>query len=152
MLSEYLNYFETSPGLVIQDWCLHLKISHINSAELSSIHLIWLMKCLLQFSYYCAYMLALTFTLLVAPEEMDWDKNGTVTFKEFLFAFTRWVGIDNEDEDDDDEDEWACQQLKIRRSELAISALRRPPEASSSTSTIWQSKVAVHISLVSSWW
>ena len=63
------------------------------------------MKCLLQFSYYCAYMLALTFTLLVAPEEMDWDKNGTVTFKEFLFAFTRWVGIDNEDEDDDDEDE-----------------------------------------------
>ncbi|RLM80763.1 putative calcium-binding protein CML21 [Panicum miliaceum] len=23
-------------------------------------------------------------------EEMDWDKNGTVTFKEFLFAFTRW--------------------------------------------------------------
>ncbi|XAR56845.1 hypothetical protein NMG60_11037466 [Bertholletia excelsa] len=32
-------------------------------------------------------------------EEMDWDKNGMVTFKEFLFAFTRWVGIDdNEDE------------------------------------------------------
>ncbi|OEL14655.1 putative calcium-binding protein CML21 [Dichanthelium oligosanthes] len=23
-------------------------------------------------------------------EEMDWDKNGMVTFKEFLFAFTRW--------------------------------------------------------------
>uniref|UniRef100_A0A0A8YMD4 Pco145926 n=1 Tax=Arundo donax TaxID=35708 RepID=A0A0A8YMD4_ARUDO len=34
-------------------------------------------------------------------EEMDWDKNGMVTFKEFLFAFTRWVGIDeNEDEDE----------------------------------------------------
>ncbi|XP_065863039.1 probable calcium-binding protein CML21 [Euphorbia lathyris] len=32
-------------------------------------------------------------------EEMDWDKNGMVNFKEFLFAFTRWVGIDeNEDE------------------------------------------------------
>ncbi|URE17707.1 EFh [Musa troglodytarum] len=32
-------------------------------------------------------------------EEMDWDKNGMVTFKEFLFAFTRWVGIDDvEDE------------------------------------------------------
>jgi len=60
---------------------------------------------------------------------MDWDKNGTVTFKEFLFAFTRWVGIDNEDDEDDD-DEWAC-QLKIRRSELAMSALRRPPAASS---------------------
>ncbi|KAG6529743.1 probable calcium-binding protein CML21 [Zingiber officinale] len=33
-------------------------------------------------------------------EEMDWDKNGMVTFKEFLFAFTRWVGIDEVDEDD----------------------------------------------------
>ncbi|XP_058751433.1 probable calcium-binding protein CML21 [Vicia villosa] len=32
-------------------------------------------------------------------EEMDWDKNGMVNFKEFLFAFTRWVGIDEgEDE------------------------------------------------------
>lgn len=32
---------------------------------------------------------------------MDWDKNGMVNFKEFLFAFTRWVGIDdNEDEDE----------------------------------------------------
>ncbi|XP_072962385.1 probable calcium-binding protein CML21 isoform X2 [Typha angustifolia] len=32
-------------------------------------------------------------------EEMDWDKNGTVTFKEFLFAFTRWVGIDDIEDD-----------------------------------------------------
>ncbi|XP_031116974.1 probable calcium-binding protein CML21 [Ipomoea triloba] len=33
-------------------------------------------------------------------EEMDWDKNGMVSFKEFLFAFTRWVGLeDTEDED-----------------------------------------------------
>ncbi|VAI44871.1 unnamed protein product [Triticum turgidum subsp. durum] len=40
---------------------------------------------------------------LVVPEEMDWDKNGTVTFKEFLFAFTRWVGIDDNEDDDDDE-------------------------------------------------
>ncbi|XP_008782977.1 probable calcium-binding protein CML21 [Phoenix dactylifera] len=36
-------------------------------------------------------------------EEMDWDKNGTVTFKEFLFAFTRWVGIDDVEEGEDDE-------------------------------------------------
>ncbi|KAI4374838.1 hypothetical protein MLD38_012785 [Melastoma candidum] len=36
-------------------------------------------------------------------EEMDWDKNGMVNFKEFLFAFTRWVGID-EDEDQEGED------------------------------------------------
>ncbi|GAV74769.1 EF_hand_4 domain-containing protein/EF_hand_5 domain-containing protein [Cephalotus follicularis] len=35
-------------------------------------------------------------------EEMDWDKNGMVNFKEFLFAFTRWVGID-EMEDEEDE-------------------------------------------------
>ncbi|XP_027061977.1 probable calcium-binding protein CML21 [Coffea eugenioides] len=36
-------------------------------------------------------------------EEMDWDKNGMVNFKEFLFAFTRWVGIEDNDDDDDDE-------------------------------------------------
>jgi hypothetical protein len=48
------------------------------------------------------FKLALIFTLWSIPEEMDWDKNGTVTFKEFLFAFTGWVGLDNEDEDDDD--------------------------------------------------
>ncbi|CAK9148920.1 unnamed protein product [Ilex paraguariensis] len=33
-------------------------------------------------------------------EEMDWDKNGMVNFKEFLFAFTGWLGIqDTEDEE-----------------------------------------------------
>ena len=65
-------------------------------------------------------MFALIFTPLVNAEEMDWDKNGTVTFKEFLFAFTRWVGIDNEDDDEDDEEEeWVCQLKIIRRSELA---------------------------------
>ncbi|XP_010063214.2 probable calcium-binding protein CML21 [Eucalyptus grandis] len=36
-------------------------------------------------------------------EEMDWDKNGMVNFKEFLFAFTRWVGIDEMDDEDNDE-------------------------------------------------
>lgn len=35
-------------------------------------------------------------------EEMDWDKNGMVNFKEFLFAFTKWVGI--EDVDDEEEE------------------------------------------------
>lgn len=39
---------------------------------------------------------------VVVAEEMDWDKNGMVNFKEFLFAFTRWIGIDDvEDEDED---------------------------------------------------
>ncbi|XP_042005361.1 probable calcium-binding protein CML21 [Salvia splendens] len=37
-------------------------------------------------------------------EEMDWDKNGMVNFKEFLFAFTRWVGIEDADDNDDDAD------------------------------------------------
>ncbi|KAG6520666.1 probable calcium-binding protein CML21 [Zingiber officinale] len=35
-------------------------------------------------------------------EEMDWDKNGMVTFKEFLFAFTSWVGMDDEVEEDEE--------------------------------------------------
>ncbi|KAH9652609.1 putative calcium-binding protein CML21 [Citrus sinensis] len=37
-------------------------------------------------------------------EEMDWDKNGMVNFKEFLFAFTRWCGVgENEDEEEGEE-------------------------------------------------
>ncbi|KAL8150657.1 hypothetical protein V2J09_020465 [Rumex salicifolius] len=37
-------------------------------------------------------------------EEMDWDKNGKVNIKEFLFAFTQWVGIDDvEDEEEEEE-------------------------------------------------
>ncbi|KAK9152281.1 hypothetical protein Syun_010590 [Stephania yunnanensis] len=33
--------------------------------------------------------------------EMDWDKNGAVSFKEFLFAFTRWIGIDEHDDEEE---------------------------------------------------
>ncbi|CAA0841142.1 Probable calcium-binding protein CML21 [Striga hermonthica] len=33
-------------------------------------------------------------------EEMDWDKNGMVNFKEFLFAFTHWVGIEDADDNE----------------------------------------------------
>ena len=32
--------------------------------------------------------------------ELDWDGDGSVTFKEFMFAFMAWVGLD----DDEDED------------------------------------------------
>lgn len=32
-------------------------------------------------------------------EEMDWDKSGLITFKEFLFAFTNWVDVKDEEED-----------------------------------------------------
>ena len=42
------------------------------------------------------------FCAVTVTEEMDWDKNGMVTFKEFLFAFTRWVGIDDVEEEEDD--------------------------------------------------
>ncbi|KAM3249340.1 hypothetical protein P3L10_011109 [Capsicum annuum] len=31
-------------------------------------------------------------------EEMDWDRSGNVSFRQFLFAFLDWVGIDTDDE------------------------------------------------------
>ncbi|KAJ8423781.1 hypothetical protein Cgig2_018440 [Carnegiea gigantea] len=40
-----------------------------------------------------------------ASKEMDWDKNGMVNFKEFLFAFTRWVGIAEGDDEEEDGEE-----------------------------------------------
>ncbi|KAJ4722987.1 Calcium-binding EF-hand [Melia azedarach] len=33
--------------------------------------------------------------------EMDWDRNGTVTFREFLFALISWVGIEADEETND---------------------------------------------------
>ena len=30
-------------------------------------------------------------------EEMDWDKNGKVSFREFLFALEKWIGMEDED-------------------------------------------------------
>ncbi|XP_073526143.1 uncharacterized protein [Phyllobates terribilis] len=36
-------------------------------------------------------------------EEMDLDKIGMVNFKEFLFAFTRWVGIDESEEEEEED-------------------------------------------------
>lgn len=32
-------------------------------------------------------------------KEMDWYKKGTVSFREFLFAFIRWVGIDSDEDE-----------------------------------------------------
>jgi len=32
-------------------------------------------------------------------EEMDWDDDGKISFTEFLFAFTGWVGLEDEDEE-----------------------------------------------------
>lgn len=37
---------------------------------------------------------------------MDWDKNGMVNFKEFLFAFTRWVGIGDIEDEEGEENVW----------------------------------------------
>ncbi|XP_022723063.1 probable calcium-binding protein CML22 [Durio zibethinus] len=34
-------------------------------------------------------------------KEMDWDKNGKVSFREFLFAFIDWVGIESDGETPD---------------------------------------------------
>ncbi|ONK55539.1 uncharacterized protein A4U43_UnF1960 [Asparagus officinalis] len=30
-------------------------------------------------------------------KELDWNKDGKVNFKEFLFALTKWVGFDSDD-------------------------------------------------------
>ncbi|GJX12369.1 probable calcium-binding protein CML21 [Tanacetum coccineum] len=35
-------------------------------------------------------------------EEMDWDKNGMVNFKEFIFAFEKWIGIEDAEEDEEE--------------------------------------------------
>lgn len=58
--------------------------------------------------YYNQYVFTwkkiLTYFHFTIAEEMDWDKNGMVNFKEFLFAFTRWCGIgENEDEEEGEE-------------------------------------------------
>ena len=33
-------------------------------------------------------------------EEMDWDKNGNISYLEFLFALESWVGIEDQEEED----------------------------------------------------
>eukprot|EP00252_Welwitschia_mirabilis_P007388 TRINITY_DN18692_c0_g1_i4.p1 TRINITY_DN18692_c0_g1~~TRINITY_DN18692_c0_g1_i4.p1 ORF type:complete len:122 (+),score=33.84 TRINITY_DN18692_c0_g1_i4:203-568(+) len=33
-------------------------------------------------------------------EEMDFDKNGMITFKEFLYAFTHWVDVEEDTEEE----------------------------------------------------
>ena len=42
---------------------------------------------------------------------MDWDDDGTITFKEFLMAFATWVGVDESNEslysDEDPDDDQA---------------------------------------------
>ena len=44
---------------------------------------------------------ALSFLTEERYNELDWDHDGSVTFKEFLFAFMAWVGLDDEDSDDE---------------------------------------------------
>lgn len=31
-------------------------------------------------------------------EEMDWNNSGKVNFREFLFGFINWVGVDTDDD------------------------------------------------------
>ena len=33
-------------------------------------------------------------------EEMDWDKNGNISYLEFLFALESWVGIEDQEDED----------------------------------------------------
>jgi len=33
--------------------------------------------------------------------EMDWDRNGEVSFKEFFLAFLEWSGVEQQQEVDD---------------------------------------------------
>eukprot|EP00262_Sarcandra_glabra_P012922 TRINITY_DN3441_c0_g1_i1.p1 TRINITY_DN3441_c0_g1~~TRINITY_DN3441_c0_g1_i1.p1 ORF type:complete len:101 (+),score=22.29 TRINITY_DN3441_c0_g1_i1:66-368(+) len=33
-------------------------------------------------------------------KEMDWSKSGEVSFKEFLFALTNWIGVDADDDEE----------------------------------------------------
>jgi hypothetical protein len=35
---------------------------------------------------------------------MDWDHDGSISFKEFVFAFEGWVGVDDELEDLEEEE------------------------------------------------
>lgn len=39
--------------------------------------------------------------LLCGAEEMDWGRKGKVGFREFLFAFMSWVGLDDDDDAED---------------------------------------------------
>ena len=33
-------------------------------------------------------------------EDMDWDKNGNISYLKFLFALESWVGIEDQEEED----------------------------------------------------
>jgi hypothetical protein len=43
---------------------------------------------------------ALQFLTAERFAELDFDHDGCCTFKEFLFAFVRWVGLDESDDED----------------------------------------------------
>ena len=40
----------------------------------------------------------LIFCVYVNAEEMDWNKDGKVSFREFLFSLINWVGLESTDE------------------------------------------------------
>lgn len=40
----------------------------------------------------------MTMIWLKIAGEMDWNRSGKVSFRQFLFAFLDWVGIDTDDE------------------------------------------------------
>jgi len=36
--------------------------------------------------------------------KMDWNKDGQISFREFLYSFSTWVGLGTDDEGDDEDD------------------------------------------------
>ena len=38
-------------------------------------------------------------SIFLGIEEMNWSKDGRITFKEFLFAFTDWIGLEDDVEE-----------------------------------------------------
>ena len=57
----------------------------------------------LQFGSFTSFFLPILIFLLpcsfdISAEEMDRDKDGSVGFREFLFALTDWLGIESDEE------------------------------------------------------
>eukprot|EP01138_Halocafeteria_seosinensis_P007383 gb/GECG01007548.1/.p1 GENE.gb/GECG01007548.1/~~gb/GECG01007548.1/.p1 ORF type:complete len:359 (+),score=67.56 gb/GECG01007548.1/:1-1077(+) len=64
--------------------------------------------------------------------ELDWDKDGRITFKEFLFAFYNWVGVEEDDEDEDDEESRSLRESVRQNTQMNASSTDMEKEKTSS--------------------
>lgn len=62
--------------------------------------------------------------------ELDWNEDGEITFREFLFAFVSWVGTDEEEDEDDEE----LEAMAKHRSGSAIRQDATPDAAATGSS------------------